>query len=159
MPETNFTFMDDLQIATFIEKSDHRAIEHLYDKYSAALFGIICRIISKKEVAEECLLTTFKRAWNEIAAYQCSGNSLFTWLSAIARKSAFHILNEEHANPATLNCTNGECHNYSAFELVYFKGASLNEAAELSGITIAELQKTIRITLQNPIHKTPVNDQ
>lgn len=153
MPQTDFTFMNDLQLAHSIEKSEHGAIEHLYDKYSAALYGIIFRIINKKELAEECLMATFKKACNEMDTYKCSHNSLFTWLSGIARRSAFLIIKEEQENPASLNNTNGNYPGYSAFELLYLNGVSLKETAQISGITIAELKKIIRTTLQNLIDK------
>jgi hypothetical protein len=103
-------------------------------------------------------MATFKRACNEIATYECSQHSLFTWLSGIARKCAFQTMNEEQEN-AGRESTNEKCLDFSAFELVYFKGVSLKEAAQLSGITIAELKTTIRITLQNVINKTAGNDQ
>ncbi|MEO8962122.1 MAG: sigma factor, partial [Ginsengibacter sp.] len=121
-----------------------------YDKYSPALYGMICRMTNNKHVAEECLTATFLKSWNEIAAFPGLGTSLFIWLLKLARQSALEaIAQEEGKISGTQIYVNGHDRHYSAFELVYFKGLSAMQAAELSGITIIEFRANIRIELQN----------
>ncbi len=152
---TEFIFKDDLQLAVLIEEGDQQSMDYLYDKYSAALNGIIYRIITNKHLAEDCLTATFVKAWNDIAAFQRSGTSLFTWLLNIARQSALEVIKqEEKRNSGDHNLVSAHEQAYSAFELVYFKGLSLMQAAELSGITVTELKTNLRMELQNRKDKT-----
>lgn len=150
----DFISKDDLQLAAFIEEKNLQSMDYLYDKYSPALYGMIHRITNNKHLAEQCLTATFVKAWNEIAAFQSSGTSLFTWLLKLARQSAFEaIAQEPEKNSGTHNYVNGHDRHYSAFELVYFKGLSVMQAAELLGISVIELRANIRTDLQNMKYK------
>lgn len=160
MLDTDFISKDDLQLAIFIEERDQQSMDYFYDKYSPALYGIIYRIINNKHLAEECLTETFVKALNEIAAFRRSGTSLFTWLLNLARQSAFEAIKQEKGkNSGTHNFVYGQDQHYSAFELVYYKGLSVMQAAELSGITVTELKTNIRMDLQNMKNKTEKHDQ
>ena len=155
MWNTDFTSEDDLQLTVFIEERNQQSMDYFYDKYSPALYGIIYRITNNKHLAEECLTATFVKAWNEIAAFRCSGTSLFTWLLRIARQTALEVIkNEKGKNPGNHNFVNAHEQPYSAFELVYFKGLSVIQAAELSGITVIELKTNLRMDLQTRKDKT-----
>ena len=150
MWNTDFTLKDDLQLTVFIEERNQQSMDYFYDKYSPALYGIIYGITNNKHLAEECLTVTFVKAWNGIATFQRSGTSLFTWLLNIARQTALEVIKlEKGKNPGTYNYVNGHDQPYSAFELVYFKGLSVLQAAELSGITVKEFKTNLRMDLQN----------
>ena len=155
MSNTDYISKDDLQLAASIEDRDQLSMDYFYDKYAPALYGTIYRITNNNHLAEECLILTFVKVWNEIASFRCSGTSLFTWLLKIARKSAFETLaKDSEKNSGTYNYVNESEQHYSAFELVYFKGLSLSQAAELSGITVIELKINMRNDLQNMKDKT-----
>ena len=62
--------------------------EYLYDHYSAALYGVVSRIISRESIAEEVLHDTFLRIWDRIDAYDPEKGRLFTWMLNIARNLA-----------------------------------------------------------------------
>jgi DNA-directed RNA polymerase specialized sigma24 family protein len=150
MRNTNFSSKDDLQMTVFIEKRNQHSMDYFYDKYSPALYGAIYRITNNKHLAEECLTSTFVKALNEIADFQRSGISLFTWLLRIARQFAFESITQEKAKtPGAHNSVNGRDQTYSPFELVYSKGFSVMQAAELSGITVIELKNNLRMGLKN----------
>jgi len=68
-----------------LKRQDTIAIKALYDMYSAALFGVISRIIPNTEVAEDLLQETFIKIWNSGAYYDSSKGRLFTWMMNIAR--------------------------------------------------------------------------
>ena len=146
---TDFISKDDLQLTVLIEERNQQSMDYLYDKYSPALYGIIHRITNNKHLADECLMATFVKAWDEIALFRLSGTSLFTWLLHIARQSAFEgIRQEKEKNSGAHNFVYAHERHYSAFELVYIKGLSVMQAAELSGITVMELKTNIRKDLQ-----------
>ena len=67
---------------------DKRAFEYLYDHYSAALYGIITRIVKEESVAEEVLHDAFLRIWNKIDNYDPDKGRLFTWMLNLARNLA-----------------------------------------------------------------------
>ena len=124
-------------------------MEGIYDKYAPAVYGIIYRILHDKHSAEECLLATFLKAWNDSATIRNSDVSLFTCLLQIARKIAL----EEKAkltknNPGIQNSVYRPEKTDTSFELIYNKGLSLEGAAALSGITVGELKRNLRTDLQ-----------
>lgn len=63
-------------------------MEYLYDHYSGALYGAICRIVKKEEVAEEVLQDVFLKIWNRIDSYDSSKGRLFTWMLNLAKNQA-----------------------------------------------------------------------
>jgi RNA polymerase sigma factor (sigma-70 family) len=63
-------------------------LEYLYDHYSAALLGVVSRIIKKEELAEETLQDVFLKIWDRIDSYDASKGKLFTWMLNIARNQA-----------------------------------------------------------------------
>lgn len=150
MPDTDVISEDDLQPALLIKEEGQQSMDYLYDKYSPALYGIICRITDNKHLAEECLTETFINAGNQLASVPHSGTTLFTWLIKLARESAFKVISREaETNPVEQNFVNSLDKNYSAFELVYLKGLSTLQAAEVLGITIIELTTNLRMDLRN----------
>lgn len=60
----------------------------LYDHYSAALYGVILRIVIEKETAEDVLQESFVKIWNNVSNYDATKGRLYTWLLNIARNSA-----------------------------------------------------------------------
>lgn len=64
---------------------DNKGVEALYDMYSAALYGIIFRVVQHEEIAEDLLQEAFVKIWNSIASYDDSKGRLFTWMVNIAR--------------------------------------------------------------------------
>jgi len=75
-----------------IRRKDRMAAEALYDMYSAAIFGVIIRVVQNQELAEDLLQDTFVKAWNSFNSYDESKGKLFTWMSNIARNSAIDKL-------------------------------------------------------------------
>ena len=60
----------------------------MYDAYADALFGIIFRVIKRKEEAEEVLQTVFMKIWDNIDSYTEGKSTIFTWMASIARNAA-----------------------------------------------------------------------
>ncbi len=64
------------------------AVAQLYDMYSAALYGVILRIVKETDVAEDVLQECFVKIWSSFSSYDASKGRLFTWLINIARNLA-----------------------------------------------------------------------
>jgi len=63
----------------------------LYQNYSSSLFGIIFRILERKNESEEVLQAVFLKIWNHIDTYDGTKATLFTWMAQIARNSALDV--------------------------------------------------------------------
>ena len=59
-----------------------------YDKYSAALYGVILRIVKKEEIAEDVLQESLIKIWNSFQSYDASKGRLFTWVLNVSRNLA-----------------------------------------------------------------------
>lgn len=149
---------------------DQAALTQLYDNYSAALYGIISRIVIVDEVAEDVLQECFIKAWKHIHQYDSSKGRLFTWLANIARNSSIdyqrstqkrrdrcqekiednlHNLEPVHQpNPdriglaALVNLL--ECKYSVLIELVYFRGFTHQEVAEMLNLPVGTVKTRLR---------------
>lgn len=71
----------------------------LYDKYSAALYSILFRIVKRKDVADDLLQDSFVKIWKHINGFEPSRGTLFTWMLNITRNLAIdHIRSSGHRN-------------------------------------------------------------
>jgi len=67
---------------------DEAAMTLFYDKYSAALYGVILRIVKKEEIAEDVLQESLVKIWHSFASYDASKGRLFTWVLNVCRNLA-----------------------------------------------------------------------
>ncbi len=76
------------ELITSLQNGEQEALSLLYDNYSAALLGVIYRIVDDKEAAEDILQEVLVKIWQKISTYDRSRGKLFTWLINIARNAA-----------------------------------------------------------------------
>lgn len=69
-------------------QGDRVAFKRLYAATSSKLFGIVARILGRRELAEEVLQEVYIRVWQRAAKYNPSVGSPITWLVSIARNRA-----------------------------------------------------------------------
>ncbi|MBW3545238.1 MAG: sigma-70 family RNA polymerase sigma factor [Bacteroidetes bacterium] len=75
-----------------MQVQDREALAYLYDNYSAALYGVVLRILKQEGIAEEVLQDTFMKIWKSIGQYDATKGRLFTWMYNIARNLAIDKL-------------------------------------------------------------------
>jgi RNA polymerase sigma factor (sigma-70 family) len=76
-----------------ISSGDQGALEYLYKRTGAKLFGICTRILSDPVAAEDVLQEVFLTVWNKAGQFDPSlGVSPITWLAAIARNRSLDRL-------------------------------------------------------------------
>ncbi|CAN5571615.1 sigma-70 family RNA polymerase sigma factor [soil metagenome] len=80
--------IDENNLVSRLKARDTEAFELLYDRYSAAIYGVILKIVSKEDQAEEVMQDVFMKIWNNLASYDATKGRLFTWMINIARNSA-----------------------------------------------------------------------
>lgn len=83
---------DPLVLLSSVAAGDQQALSDLYDAFSAALYGVVLRMVEKEEVAQEVLQDTFVKVWRNASGYDASKGRPFTWLVNIARNTAIDAL-------------------------------------------------------------------
>ncbi|MEO6681822.1 MAG: sigma-70 family RNA polymerase sigma factor [Ginsengibacter sp.] len=83
MPNSNkYT---EAELVTLLKESNEDAFSYLYDCYSAALYGVILKVLSDKILAEDVLQESFLKIWKNIQSYDPEKGRLFTWMIQITR--------------------------------------------------------------------------
>lgn len=84
-------------IMTQIACGDKNALAQLYHTFSPRLFGIILRMVRRRDWAEEILHDTFIQIWQSAMYYDERRSEPQIWLSHIARNRAIDYLRQhEH---------------------------------------------------------------
>ncbi|TBN05551.1 RNA polymerase sigma factor [Hyunsoonleella flava] len=76
------------EIVNLLKNSDKRAISLLYENYADALYGVIRKVITDEDTAQDVLQETFVKIWRYAKKYDASKAKLFTWLYRIAYNTA-----------------------------------------------------------------------
>jgi len=71
-----------------LKRRDESAMAILYDNYSAALYGVILRIVRSEALAEDVMQESFVKIWTSFEQYEVEKGRLFTWIINIARNTA-----------------------------------------------------------------------
>lgn len=67
---------------------DRAVFPALYSATSAKLYGIVLRILRRRELADEVLQEVYVRIWNNAATFDAARASPITWMASIARNRA-----------------------------------------------------------------------
>ena len=76
------------EIVSLLQNGDKKAITLLYEYYADSLYGVIQKIISDEDTAQDVLQETFVKIWRYAKKYDSSKAKLFTWLYRIAYNTA-----------------------------------------------------------------------
>jgi RNA polymerase sigma-70 factor (ECF subfamily) len=71
---------------------DQRAFAELYQSCSSHLFGLLLRILQRRDWAEEALQDCFLKIWQKSETYEPARGTPLAWLSTIARYRALDLL-------------------------------------------------------------------
>lgn len=169
--------IEENELVILLKKQDKAALEYLYDHYSAALYGIILRIVKKEEVAEEVMQDAFCKIWKNIASFDPEKGRLFTWMLNISRNLAIdktrsrEIRKEQKSDQLDNIVHKVDRENYEEFspetigvrellnnlnpdqrkvvDLLYFQGYTQSEVAEEHQIPLGTIKTRLRIALKN----------
>lgn len=75
-------------IVSLLKNGDKKAITLLYQNYADALFGVIKKVITDDDTAQDVLQETFVKIWRYSKKYDSGKAKLFTWLYRIAYNTA-----------------------------------------------------------------------
>jgi len=155
---------------------DRSALEYLYDHYSAAVYGVVFRILKKEEIAEEVLQDVFMKVWDRFDNYDSSKGKLFTWIINVARNQAIdktrskEISKESKTSDIEKLVSRIDSEDYVeqridgigvkdilknltadqqfVLEYLYFKGYSQSELAEEFSIPLGTVKTRLRLAMQ-----------
>ena len=89
------------QLAQLLERAgngDREAFAEVYAATAVKLFGIVSRILRRRELAEEVLQEVYLRIWERASDFESSRASPITWMAAIARNRALDELRRRELN-------------------------------------------------------------
>ena len=76
---------NDIELLQAIVARDEAALAELYDRYRVILFGLLMRILSNREEAEDVLQEVFWQVWRRAADFDANRGRPFTWLVTMTR--------------------------------------------------------------------------
>jgi len=80
------------ELVALLREQDQGAFSYLYDNYAAALNGVITRMVTEPQLAEDILQEAFIKIWNNFAQYDNTKGRLFTWMINITRNLTIDTL-------------------------------------------------------------------
>ncbi len=80
------------QMVQLLVSRDGQSLALLYERYSAALFGIIRGMIPDEEQGKEVLQDAFVKIWQNAEKYDATKGRLFTWMVQVTRRLAIDAL-------------------------------------------------------------------
>ncbi len=159
----------DIFLIERLKTGDNRALYSLYDKYSAALFGVIVRMCRDRELAEDLLQESFVKIWEKIGSYDPAKGRFYTWAYRIARNTTLNHLRKNNPLIQTDDISvydtkeigvkepeaeelNGmlkklDPHHQQAIELVYFQGYTHREAHQEMDVPLGTFKSYIKQAL------------
>lgn len=111
---TTATSADELSaLLAKVGRRDRDAFATVYRATSAKLFGIVLRILGRRDLAEEVLQEVYVKVWDRAGDFDPSRASPITWLATIARNRALDEVRRKHPvsieeTPEALNVESGE---------------------------------------------------
>ncbi|UBM57247.1 RNA polymerase sigma factor [Marinilongibacter aquaticus] len=173
MATKNLSYSED-ELVLALKKNQRSAFEYLYDNYSAALFGVISRVIKDEEKAADILQDVFLKIWKNVKQYEPGKASLFTWMMNIARNAAIDLYRkeknkyhtdieqevkvidrdkQEQIEESTMDLKDLvdklKPERKELLDLVYLQGYTQKEAAEKLNIPLGTAKSRIRTALQD----------
>lgn len=164
--------IDEQQLLAKLQSRDILAFNYIYDNYSRALYGVILRIVASETIAEEVLHDTFMKIWDRSAQYDPQKGRLYTWMVNIARNLAIdRTRSKEFSKGSKTDPMENIVYAYDArnfdeividkigvdslvhalnddqkqiVDMVYFKGYTQSQIAELTGIPLGTIKTRLK---------------
>jgi RNA polymerase sigma-70 factor, ECF subfamily len=97
------TIISEDNLVALLKNKDNRGYSILYDNYSAALYGVISKIVKNEEIAQDTLQDVFVKIWKNIDAYDRSKGTIFTWMLNLARNTSIDMFRSQSYNRSQQN--------------------------------------------------------
>lgn len=163
------------ELLNLLRAGSENGFHHLYDNYSAALYGVILRIVPSRDSAEDLMQEIFVKIWNSIDQYDPAKGRFYTWMLTIARHCAIdHLKSKSFQNDlknrnlsdfvyteTQLSTTTAEADfglknilkrldedKQKMIDLAYYQGFTQTEIAEKMKMPLGTVKTKLRSALQ-----------
>jgi RNA polymerase sigma-70 factor (ECF subfamily) len=174
-PSTNASYERDQLSAALAQVAggSRAALEDVYRRTSAKLFGICLRILPERSEAEDALQEIYLNVWRRAGSFDPAKASPITWLAALARNrsidrlralrskqadgiegamavaddrpSAFDSLESAEDGRRMAGCLDElEARQNEAIRASFYGGANYPELAEKAGVPLGTMKSWIR---------------
>lgn len=92
---------EDRRLMQRVAAGDHTALAQLYDRFSAAVYGLAYRVAGDDAVAQDITQETFLKVWQGRARWHADRGRLSSWLLTITRYTAIDHLRALKRQPLT----------------------------------------------------------
>jgi RNA polymerase sigma factor (sigma-70 family) len=157
-----------------VQNGDQDAFAKLYDQYSAAIHGVVLRIVGSNDMAEEVLQDAFVKIWRASRSYDATKGRAFTWMVNIARNTAIDLVRTaQYRNNDGIRTLDKHVYRMGSDEerarmdhlgmdkvlgklkpelremidLAYYQGYSQQEIADRTGIALGTVKSRTRAAL------------
>ncbi|TXE07135.1 RNA polymerase sigma factor [Seonamhaeicola algicola] len=161
------------EIVSLLKAGNKKAISLLYENYADALFGVIKKVISDDETAQDVLQESFVKIWRYAKKYDASKAKLFTWLYRIAYNTAIDKIrsvknksgNEVQIETSVVYTFTADSINQDVLDLkkhlgtldekyqivinaLFFEGMTQQEASDELNIPLGTIKSRLKIGLR-----------
>lgn len=84
--------LSEQELVDLLLQQDEKGFNYLYDNYAAAIYGIINRVVTAKEYADEIIQDVFVKIWKNITQFDPEKGRLYTWMINLARNTAIDYI-------------------------------------------------------------------
>jgi RNA polymerase sigma-70 factor (ECF subfamily) len=78
-------------IMTRVAQRDRAAFAQLYNATSAKLYGVVLRILLRRDLSDEVLQEVYLKIWQKAVDFDAARSSPITWMVTIARNRALDV--------------------------------------------------------------------
>ena len=162
-------------IVELLHQNDKQVMAIIYDQYSAALYGVVLRIVQSEVIAQDVMQDAFVKIWKNGPTYNSSKGTLFTWMLNITRNTAIDKIRSKHFRKGEKIQTldhhvyNQESPNYGinpdemgikelvnnldskykeVVDLIYFNGYTQQEVSDHLDLPLGTVKSRLRIALR-----------
>lgn len=79
-----------------VARQDRAAFAEVYRATSAKLYGVVLRILHRRDIADEVLQEVYVKIWERAADFNPDRASPISWMAAIARNRALDEVRRKH---------------------------------------------------------------
>ena len=169
------TYSED-ELVQMLQQRSREGFNYLYHQYSAVLYGIIIKVLCDEQTAQDILQEVFIKVWNNIGQYNPQKAKLYTWMANISRNAVIdklrskgeimkgktntgeHIFSHLEYKMKTTQPTDTiglrktvaalKPEHKTVIDLAYFKGYTLDEVSQATGIPLGTVKTRMRTALQ-----------
>jgi RNA polymerase sigma-70 factor, ECF subfamily len=166
------TKISEQDLLELLKTKSEKGFSILYDNYSAALFGVVNKIVKSEEIAADVTQDAFVKIWKNLENYNSAKGTIFTWMINVARNTAIDKIRSQeyiqtrqnleienyvgiidNQNSASFNVDAIGLRNIieklkpeykQLIDLVYFKGYTQSEIADEFGIPLGTIKTRIK---------------